>query len=183
MRFSPNAYVLVSCAEQMCWWSMQMAACKLNNSISDAKGSSEMDNSRFHSDSEDDDDDDFDESDDRRISRYLPANILEEVSLQSRNDTRPTPDVTPVDEVCADAIAVADDSIWKTKRGPDTYCELLSCIKFNGTEAQQFFTNDAFTKFQTIDNSGSYYVLSLRDFSVPEGVYEKEYIESADVVT
>ncbi|XP_067627761.1 uncharacterized protein Dark isoform X2 [Eurosta solidaginis] len=171
MRFSPNAYVLVSCAEQMCWWSMQMAACKLNNTLAAAKTPSRKHNSRFYS-AESTESSSEDETVDASVERNIPTHIFEEVSLLPHKDTRPAADLTPVlDGICDMSITgrrCGADEIWKTKRGPDTHCELLSCIKFNGSEAQQFFANDAFTQFQTIDNGGGYYVLTLRDYSVPQ---------------
>lgn len=157
-----------------------MAACKLNNAVANtANVRSGL--SRFPSDSEDD------EALDEHLTSGKLARILDDVSSLALNDARPPTDVTPVDDVVDFATASADDAIWKTKCGPATNCELLSCIKFNGSEAQQFFANEAFTKFQTIDNGGSYYVLTLYDFSAPEStsnVVETSYAyPDVDVVT
>ncbi|XP_054088757.1 uncharacterized protein LOC105216922 isoform X1 [Zeugodacus cucurbitae] len=172
MRFSPNACVLVSCAEQICWWSMHMAACKLNNTVA-VTAHDRSDHSRFSSDS---DDDDVANIQHLTLDKLEP--ILEDISRRARYDTRPPTDVTPVDDVVDYVIGGADDAVWKTKHGPATNCELLACIKFNGSEAQQFFANEAFTRFQTIDNGGSYYVLTLHDFNASERAYT-----DVDVVT
>nr|XP_036231056.1 uncharacterized protein LOC106614434 [Bactrocera oleae]XP_036231057.1 uncharacterized protein LOC106614434 [Bactrocera oleae]XP_036231058.1 uncharacterized protein LOC106614434 [Bactrocera oleae]XP_036231059.1 uncharacterized protein LOC106614434 [Bactrocera oleae]XP_036231060.1 uncharacterized protein LOC106614434 [Bactrocera oleae]XP_036231061.1 uncharacterized protein LOC106614434 [Bactrocera oleae] len=182
MRFSPNACVLVSCAEQLCWWSMHMAACKLNNAMADTTTNRRSGLTRFPSDSEDE------EALEEHLTAGKLARILEDVSLLARNDTRPPTDVTPVDDVVDFTMAAgAVDAVWKTKCGPTRNCELLACIKFNGSEAQQFFANEAFTKFQTIDNGGSYYVLTLHDFNAPKETRNDEetsYIDAAvDVVT
>ncbi|XP_017473401.1 PREDICTED: uncharacterized protein LOC108364161 isoform X3 [Rhagoletis zephyria] len=168
MRFSPNAHVLVSCAEQMCWWSMQMAACKLNNALEVRESSRQKkNNSRFSSADTDSSttDSETDETVDASVVRTVPTSIFEEVSMLPHKDTRSPADVTPVDGVCGE---VATDAVWTAKRGPIAHRELLSCIKFNGSEAQQFFANESFTQFQTIDNGGGYYVLTLRDFSNPK---------------
>ncbi|XP_053966819.1 uncharacterized protein LOC128868581 isoform X1 [Anastrepha ludens] len=170
MRFSPNAHVLVSCAEQMCWWSMQMAACKLNNTLKEREISRRKKNNlRFFSADSDSTDSEEDETVDASHIR-APKCIFEEVSMLPRKDTRPAADVTPVGGISNIAISNADDAVWKTKCGPVTHRELLSCIKFNGSEAQQFFSNESFTQFQTIDNGGGYYVLTLRDFNIPQEI-------------
>uniref|UniRef100_A0A0K8W1M1 Apoptotic protease-activating factor 1 n=1 Tax=Bactrocera latifrons TaxID=174628 RepID=A0A0K8W1M1_BACLA len=184
MRFSPNAYVLVSCAEQLCWWSLHMAACKLNNAIANTRTQQRRSGlTRFPSDSEDED------AQEEHLSAGKLARILEDVSLLARNDTRPPIDVTPVDDVVDFTMVTGGvDAIWKSKCGPATNCELLACVKFNGNEALQFFANEAFTKFQTIDNGGSYYVLTLHDFNAPletcESVIEtSSAVADCDVVT
>lgn len=159
-----------------------MAACKLNNAMADTTTNRRSGRTRFPSDSEDE------EALEEHLTAGKLARILEDVSLLARNDTRPPTDVTPVDDVVDFTMAAgAVDAVWKTKCGPTSNCELLACIKFNGSEAQQFFANEAFTKFQTIDNGGSYYVLTLHDFNAPMETRtdeETSYIDAAvDVVT
>ncbi|KAJ6647516.1 Apoptotic protease-activating factor 1 [Pseudolycoriella hygida] len=58
---------------------------------------------------------------------------------------------------------VVETNLWTGKLGPTEKPELLAAIQFNGSSADQIFTNNEFTKFVTIDDEGEIYYLKIRN--------------------
>lgn len=136
LRFSPCKQVLVSCAEQICFWNVKhmrnnQASPKLRSRRHNpwqkhfkSKGAEEVDAARF-------------------------LDVSAESSI--KNLLSPQNDCMLENRTC----------VWADKRGNDKLPELLACIKFVGNEARHFYTSSDFTQFFVIDDEGVFYHLKV----------------------
>ncbi|EDV37408.1 uncharacterized protein Dana_GF11429 [Drosophila ananassae] len=158
LRFSPCKLLLISCAEQLCFWNVTHMR---NN-----QGEQRPNQSRS-----------------RRIKLHsVPhEDAVDAAPIASDSDAEP-PSSLPRQSF-ADSQREAE--LWLNKRGNADRPELLACIKFVGNEASQFFTDSTFSKFYVIDDEGVYYHLMLLDPSrlrLPEQSLEKITDRSLDQI-
>uniref|UniRef100_A0A1A9WXI7 NB-ARC domain-containing protein n=1 Tax=Glossina brevipalpis TaxID=37001 RepID=A0A1A9WXI7_9MUSC len=160
MKFSNKNAVLVSISEQLCIWNMaHVQNNPLNRDIFKRRSS------RFSS---------------QRSSELeeVDANILSKqynrMFLSVQNDISKLIEpskVTTITTEKSDYLDSSTDSVfdsstssgncWEYYAGPNDKPELLACVKFDGNRAEQIFTDEDFTQFNTIDNEGVYYNLTL----------------------
>ncbi|KAI8039647.1 uncharacterized protein LOC128254462 [Drosophila gunungcola] len=138
LRFSPCKLLLISCAEQLCFWNVTHMR---NNQMERAQNQ-------------------------RRSRRHKLHSVTQEDAVDAA-PIGPDVDVDPVfiareflSESREEAVA-----LWRNKRGNAIRPELLACIKFVGNEARQFFTDAKFSHFYAIDDEGVYYHLQLMELS------------------
>ncbi|KAL5287911.1 hypothetical protein ACFFRR_008635 [Megaselia abdita] len=55
-----------------------------------------------------------------------------------------------------------DSNLWNGKKGISGKPELITCVKFNGNKVEKLCCNENFTRFNTIDDSGGYYDLQVK---------------------
>lgn len=73
----------------------------------------------------------------------------------------PTSPVAPIISTASIVPPVVSRNPWIGKCGASTKPELLACIKFVGNAAEKIYTNQAYTKFITIDSDGEIYYLDI----------------------
>lgn len=141
LKFSPHAEVLVTCAEQLCFWHVPHI---LNNPLE--LGTKKRRSSRFSSQRSTDIEDavdavKIDPSNGKhlQVNNMMLVNALQAATLNGHTL----------------------ENYWQNKRGPANKPELLACIKFVGNKAEKFYANKNFTQFNVIDNEGVYYHLTL----------------------
>ncbi|XP_017078805.1 uncharacterized protein LOC108112924 [Drosophila eugracilis] len=151
LTFSPCKLVLISCAEQLCFWNVTHMR---NNQIDRDQSHRRSRRHRLHSV----DQDDVDASRIRSESYSDLSFVTCEFLSESREEV----------------------FLWQNKRGNAIRPELLACIKFVGNGASQFFVDDNCSRFYAIDNEGVYYnlqVLQLSRFDPPPEPDPVEEIE------
>ncbi|KAH8328889.1 hypothetical protein KR074_009897, partial [Drosophila pseudoananassae] len=157
LRFSPCKLLLISCAEQLCFWNVTHMR---NN-----QGEQRQKPNRS-----------------RRIKLHSVAHedSVDAAPIASDSDTDTS--MVPRHSL-ADSQKEAE--LWLNKRGNADRPELLACIKFVGDEARQFFTDSTFSKFYVIDDEGVYYHLILLDpgrLQLPEQSMDKITDRSLDQI-
>lgn len=159
MRFSPCGEVLVSIAEQLCIWNINHV---LNNPLS--RNTIKRRSSRFssHRGSEQE------EVDANLLAKQhrMFLHVYEKEPTAFKRPTSSPAVLTRSDclDSSTDSVFVESSSkasVWEQYVGPARKPELLTCIKFDGNQAEQVFANEDFTQFNTIDNEGAYYNLTL----------------------
>lgn len=165
LRFSPQNEVLVSVAEQICFWSINYV---LNNPLD--VGNKKRHSSRFtslKSTEEVDFKTNCQQVQKRERFLNLHPEFLKSVELPSKVVTLKNPLEHSVssDDLTDDSVfdygidKIEDSSNWCGLTGPTNKPELLACLKLDGNEAKQIFTHKNFTQFSTIDDEGVYYSL------------------------
>ncbi|KAI8116012.1 Apoptotic protease-activating factor 1 [Lucilia cuprina] len=171
LKFSPQNEVLVSVAEQICFWNINYV---LNNPLD--VGSKKRHSSRFTSQksAEEVDFKGAVEGQQQRRDRFLNIQQKFLASLDSSThklghssnishtnsmEQSVCSDDLNDDSVFSNSIDKIDEGSWSYLMGPSDKPELLSCLKLDGNEAKQIFVNKNFTQFFTIDNEGVYYNL------------------------
>lgn len=159
MRFSPGAEVLVTIAEQLCIWNINHV---LNNPLS--RNTIKRRSSRFSSNR----DNDLEEVDANSLTKQnrLFLHVYDNEPMIQKRPTSSPAVLTRSDclDSSTDSVFVESSpkiSVWDQFVGPTRKPELLTCIKFDGNKAEQVFANEDFTQFNTIDNEGVYYNLTL----------------------
>ncbi|EDX07439.1 GD11239 [Drosophila simulans] len=137
LRFSPCKLLLVSCAEQLCFWNVTHMR---NNQLEREQKQRRSRRHKQHSVTQEDAVD----------AAPIAADIDEDVTFVAD-------DFHPVNRETAE--------LWRNKRGNAIRPELLACVKFVGNEARQFFTDAKFSQFYAIDDEGVYYHLQLLELS------------------
>ncbi|XP_032571483.1 uncharacterized protein LOC6609536 isoform X2 [Drosophila sechellia] len=135
LRFSPCKLLLVSCAEQLCFWNVTHMR---NNQLEREQKQRRSRRHKQHSVTQEDAVD----------AAPIAADIDEDVTFVAD-------EFHPVNRETAE--------LWRNKRGNAIRPELLACVKFVGNEARQFFTDAKFSQFYAIDDEGVYYHLQLLD--------------------
>ncbi|EDW71398.1 apoptotic protease-activating factor 1 [Drosophila virilis] len=145
LRFSPCKQILVSCAEQLCFWNVQHM---LNNRVTSYRR-----NMRF-----------------RQGQSQCYAEAREEVDaapcLDLSEDQKDAKPLMPLD-----GHKHADKSkahLWRDKQGNAKLPELLACIKYVGNVARHFYASGDFTQFFALDDEGVFYHLKVLEFSSPQ---------------
>ncbi|EDW74440.1 uncharacterized protein Dwil_GK21917 [Drosophila willistoni] len=141
LQFSPCNLVLVSCSEQLCFWSM---AYMRNNQVkSDSTHRRSQRHKSYYKNRVDAVD----------ASPFASAKDTDEYpSCFKTSSSRPNQ---------LQSVVQTESSLWLDKRGSSTMPELLACVKFVGNAARKFFTDEAFTQFFIIDDEGVYYHLKM----------------------
>lgn len=171
LLFSPHSEILVSVAEQICFWNVNYA---LNNPLE--MGNKKRHSSRFTSQKSAEEVDFKVETQQLRRDCFLN---LEQKLLssfessykvgQNQHHTNNSNSASLEQSFCSDelnddsvfgnSVDKNDDSQWSCLTGPCDKPELLSCLKLDGNEAKQIFANKNFCEFYTIDDEGVYYNL------------------------
>ncbi|XP_016988812.1 uncharacterized protein LOC108051272 [Drosophila rhopaloa] len=153
LLFSPCNLLLISCAEQLCFWNVTHMR---NNQMERKQSQRRSRRHKLHSVTQED------AVDAAPIGVYMevdPAFIAREFLAES-------PEVV---------------ALWRNKRGNAIRPELLACIKFVGNEARRFFTNAKFSHFYAIDDEGVYYHLQLLESSRLHPPPEPDPVEICDL--
>ncbi|EDV55671.2 uncharacterized protein LOC6548165 [Drosophila erecta] len=137
LRFSPCKQLLVSCAEQLCFWNVTHMR---NNQMEREQIQRRSRRHKQHSVTQED--------------AVDAAPIAPDIDLDL---TFVAHEFQPGNRETAE--------LWRNKRGNAILPELLACIKFVGNEARQFFTDAQFSHFYAIDDEGVYYHLQLLELS------------------
>ncbi|XP_022226249.2 uncharacterized protein LOC111076673 [Drosophila obscura] len=136
LRFSPCKLLLVSCAEQLCFWNVTYMR---NNQVEQRAI--------------------------RRSRRHRQHSVTHEDAVDAAPIVSDMSELEPPPFVAYSRQPVRDtqpeSELWRNKRGNAIRPELLACIKFVGNEAKQFFTDAKFSQFYAIDDEGVYYHLQL----------------------
>ncbi|KAH8375317.1 hypothetical protein KR200_007945, partial [Drosophila serrata] len=140
LRFSPCKLLLISCAEQLCFWNVTHMR---NNQVERHQQQRRSRRHKLHSATPEED----------AVDAAPIAFDMDEDSPFAAREFFPERQ-TP-----------ADVPLWRNKRGNAIRPELLACIKFVGNEARQFFTDAKFSQFYAIDDEGVYYHLQLLELS------------------
>ncbi|XP_017024531.1 uncharacterized protein Dark [Drosophila kikkawai] len=140
LRFSPCKLLLISCAEQLCFWNVTHMR---NNQVERHQQQRRSRRHKLHSATPEEDAVD---------AAPIAFDMDEDSPFAAREffPERQTPAEVP---------------LWRNKRGNAIRPELLACIKFVGNEARQFFTDAKFSQFYAIDDEGVYYHLQLMELS------------------
>ncbi|EDW92203.2 uncharacterized protein LOC6531700 [Drosophila yakuba] len=152
LRFSPCKQLLVSCAEQLCFWNV-----------------THMRNNQMER-----------EQKQRRSRRHKKHSVTHEDAVDAA-PIAPDIDIDltfVAHEFQPGSRETAE--LWRNKRGNAIRPELLACIKFVGNEARQFFTDAQFSHFYAIDDEGVYYHLQLLELSRLQPPPEPDPVEIAD---
>ncbi|KAL9925573.1 death-associated APAF1-related killer [Glossina fuscipes fuscipes] len=160
MKFSNKNEVLVSISEQLCIWN---TAHVQNNPLN--RDVFKRRSSRFSSQRSSD----LEEVDANVLSKQHNRMFL---CVQKDTSKLITPGgITTKIAETSDYLNNSTDSVfdspkiggscWECFSGPADKPELLTCIKFDGNKAEQIFTDREFTQFNTIDNEGVFYNLTL----------------------
>ncbi|XP_016929946.2 uncharacterized protein Dark [Drosophila suzukii] len=152
LRFSPCKLLLISCAEQLCFWNVTHMR---NN---------QMERQRNQ----------------RRSRRHKLHSVTQEDAVDAA-PIGPDIDVD-LTFVAREFISESREEValWRNKRGNAIRPELLACIKFVGNEASQFFTDAQFSHFYAIDDEGVYYHLQLLELSRLHPPPEPDPVEITD---
>lgn len=129
-----NPIVLVSLAEQMCFWNIKYV---VNNPMDAVKASNGLRRSS------------------KRFSRDFGKFPGNGKIANNDNGGIETNGAKP-------SLAATHIDFWNDKTGASDKRELLACIKFVGNIATKLVTNAEFNTFITIDNEGDIYALATR---------------------
>lgn len=140
LRFSPCKLLLISCAEQLCFWNVTHMR---NNQVERHHQQRRSRRHKLHSATPEED----------AVDAAPIAFDMDEDSPFAAGDFFP------------ERQTAAEVPLWRNKRGNAIRPELLACIKFVGNEARQFFTDAKFSQFYAIDDEGVYYHLQLLELS------------------
>ncbi|KAH8284541.1 hypothetical protein KR018_004010 [Drosophila ironensis] len=160
LRFSPCKLLLISCAEQLCFWNVTHMR---NNQVERRQKQRRSRRHKLHSVPQGDAVDAAPIASDSEVETSFVAHQ----SLQALHHP----------------IGPTEVDLWRNKRGNADRPELLACIKFVGNEARQFYTDSRFSKFYTIDDEGVYYHLQLLDVGhppLPDDEAEVDFGEISD---
>nr|XP_044249139.1 uncharacterized protein LOC108057150 [Drosophila takahashii] len=154
LRFSPSKLLLISCAEQLCFWNVTHMR---NNQM-------ERDHNQ------------------RRSRRHKLHSVTQEDAVDAAPIAGPDIDID-LTFVAREFISESreDLDLWRNKRGNAIRPELLACIKFVGNGASQFFTDAKFSHFYAIDDEGVYYHLQLLELSRLHPPPEPDPLEISDL--
>ncbi|SPP74793.1 uncharacterized protein LOC117582565 [Drosophila guanche] len=144
LRFSPCKLLLVSCAEQLCFWNVTHMR---NNQVESQLAIRRSRRHKLYSVEQEDAVDAAPIVSD--MSEPPPPQFVAAYTRQPMRDTQP------------------EAELWRNKRGNAIRPELLACIKFVGNTACQFFTDAKFSQFYAIDDEGVYYHLQLLEAKHP----------------
>lgn len=186
LLFSPQGDVLVSVAEQICFWNINYV---LNNPLD--MGNRKRHSSRFTSQkSAEEVDFKADYCPHQRRDRFLNLEQRIFASLESSHkvgtssksnnnsmEQSMNSDDLNDDSVFGGSVDKSDESMWSCLTGPCDKPELLSCLKLDGNEAKQIFANKNFNEFYTIDDEGVYYNLERIK---PKIIANQEDIDTLD---
>jgi len=152
LRFSPCKLLLISCAEQLCFWNV-----------------THMRNNQMER-----------QQNQRRSRRHKLHSVTQEDAVDAA-PIGPDIDVD-LTFVAREFISESREEValWRNKRGNAIRPELLACIKFVGNEASQFFTDAQFSHFYAIDDEGVYYHLQLLELSRLHPPPEPDPVEITD---
>jgi len=155
LRFSPCKQVLVSCAEQICFWNVKHMQ---NNQTSPQI------RSRRHN----------------PLQKQLKSKGVEEVDAARFLDVSAELSINNVLSPQNYSIRVPENRacLWADKRGNDKLPELLACIKFVGNEARHFYTSRDFTQFYVIDDEGVFYHLKVLENPSAQSVRVRDHVLS-----
>ncbi|XP_023171121.2 uncharacterized protein LOC111599658 isoform X3 [Drosophila hydei] len=140
LRFSPCKQILVSCAEQLCFWDVNYI---LNNRVTPKCGSR-----RYNR-----------ELEDTRGREEVDASPWSDIS---KDLEEPTPVSIPLYKHLEDKKNRA--YLWRGKRGNAKLPALLTAVTFVGNKGLHFYTNVDFTQFYALDNEGIFYHLKVLEF-------------------
>lgn len=144
LRFSPCKQILVSCAEQLCFWNVQHI---LNNRVTSYRRNMRFRQGQSHSHAE--------------AREEVDAAPCLELS-EDRKDAKPP---MPLD--CHKHADKSKAHLWRDKQGNAKLPELLACIKYVGNVARHFYASGDFTQFFALDDEGVFYHLKVLEFSSP----------------
>ncbi|KAH8420972.1 hypothetical protein KR222_000289, partial [Zaprionus bogoriensis] len=132
LRFSPCKQILVSCADQLCFWNVEFMR---NNRVSPKRWS-------------------------KRHNQLLPKGHegCEEVDASPWNSTMATMEPVPKPQ---QLYVESKAYLWSEKRGLDKFPDKLACIRFVGNGARHFYTSLDFSQFYAIDDEGVFYHLKV----------------------
>ncbi|XP_017049734.1 uncharacterized protein LOC108093889 [Drosophila ficusphila] len=152
LRFSPCKLLLISCAEQLCFWNVTHMR---NNQIERQQNQ-------------------------RRSRRHKQHNVTQGDAVDAA-PIGPDMDIDP-SFIAREFLSETRDEmvLWRNKRGNAIRPELLACIKFVGNEAHQFFTDAKFSHFYVIDDEGVYYHLQLLELNRLHPPPEPDPVEITD---
>ncbi|KAH8401389.1 hypothetical protein KR009_005101 [Drosophila setifemur] len=148
LRFSPCKLLLISCAEQLCFWNVTHMR---NNQVERRQNQ-------------------------RRSRRHKIHSVTQEDAVDAAPIASDSDAESPFTARQSLSEKQAEVELWRNKRGNAVRPELLACIKFVGNESSQFFTDASFSQFYAIDDEGVYYhlqLLELSRFHPPEPDLEK----------
>lgn len=185
MIFSPCNDVLVSISEQICFWNINYI---LNNPLD--VGSKKRHSSRFTSQKSAEEVDFKVVSQQERRDRFLNLHTskhsmsFDNLKIYSNYNNNNSLQQSMCSEELNDSVfgnsVEKMDSVWMSLHGPSDKPELFSCLKLDGNEAKQIFSNKDFSEFYTIDDEGVYYNLKLFK---PSAVSPTEDIDCQDSST
>ncbi|XP_065367238.1 uncharacterized protein Dark [Calliphora vicina] len=177
LKFSPLNEILVSVAEQICFWNINYV---LNNPLE--VGSKKRHSSRFTSQKS------AEEVDfkgvtcqQQRRDRFLnlehqlfassesthKAGHSNNNSINNSMEQSVGSDDLNDDSVFSSSLDKPEESSWSCLTGPCDKPELLSCLKLDGNEAKKIVANKNFNQFYTIDDEGVYYNLQRIKPAIP----------------
>lgn len=136
LRFSPCKQILVSCADQLCFWNVKYM---LNNQATPKRRSTRHRHAK---------------------PKTFPGR--EEVDASPcTSDTAMHHQMQHPQRIEWNREDVNKAYLWAHRQGFDKRPELLACIRFVGNEARHFYTSRDFSQFYVIDDEGSFYNLKV----------------------